>query len=202
MEQLFSTICDHAESAPLILFFLLLVAGLNIPISEDIILITGGAMVSLCAPEIHWRMYFLLFLGCWLSAWECYALGRFFGPKIYNVPWFNHWINPKSVARVHRRIEKYKYLTFFGVRFIPGGIRNTFFMTCGLGKMPFKTFIFRDGMAALLASFVIFHLGYEFASHYHEIIATIERYQKYFIYLTAIVLAVVLIGVTFARREK
>lgn len=201
MEQLFSTICDHAEWAPEILFLLLLIAGLNIPISEDIILITGGAITALCIPEHHLKMYIFIFLGCWMSAWECYAIGRFFGPALYNIKWFNHWINPTTVASVNEKIDKYKYLTFIVIRFIPGGIRNTLFLTCGLGKMPFKTFIFRDGIAAFISSFVIFHLGFEFAAHYDEIIQTVHQYQYYFL-LFWILAIVGLVSVLSFKKNK
>lgn len=197
MEQLFSTICDHAEWAPQILFLLLMIAGLNIPISEDIILITGGAITALCIPEHHLKMFLFLYFGCWMSAWECYALGRFFGPKLYEIPWFNHWINPASVEKLHKTIDYYKYLTFFVIRFIPGGIRNTFFMTCGLGKMPFKTFIFRDGMAVLLSSNVLFYIGYEFADHYHEIVQAVHQYSNYFLLFVLSVIGLVVATLVF-----
>jgi membrane protein DedA with SNARE-associated domain len=132
-----------------------------------------------------------------MSAWECYALGRFFGPKLYEIPWFNHWINPTSVEKLHKTIEYYKYLTFFVIRFVPGGIRNTFFMTCGLGKMPFKTFIFRDGMAVLLSSSVLFHIGYEFADHYHEIVQTIRQYSNYFLLFVLSVIGLIIATLVF-----
>jgi len=200
MESLFSTICDHAIWAPEILFFLLLIAGLNIPISEDILLITGGAITSLCIPDHHIKMFLFAFMGCWMSAWAAYSLGRFFGPKLYEFKWFHRWINPQSVKDIHDKIEHYGLPLFFVIRFIPGGVRNTFFMTCGLGKMPFKYFIIRDGLAALLASTILFHIGYEFAEHYEEIIDVVRRYQIYF--LLAIVSIVTILAVIFFIKQK
>lgn len=196
MEHLFSTICDHAEWAPEILFLLLIIAGFNIPISEDILLITGGAITALCIPEHHLKMFIFIYLGAWMSSWVCYSIGYFLGPAIYNIRWFKRWINPESVDWVHQQIEKHKYLIFFVIRFIPGGVRNTFFMTCGLGKMPFKTFIFRDGLASLLSTAVIFHVGFEFASHYDEIIQTIHKYQYSFLlfWLFAIIAIALVLG--------
>lgn len=201
MESLFSTICENATWAPEILFLLLLIAGLNFPISEDIILITGGAITALCIPEHHFRMYAFVFLGCWMSAWESYALGRFLGPKLYQIKWFNHWINPKIVSDIHEKIEHYGLFTFFVIRFIPGGVRNTFFMTCGLGKMPFKSFIFRDGLAVLFSSSVIFHIGFEFAEHYDEVIKMVQRYQEYFILAILSILAIVA-TVLFIKQKR
>ena len=200
MESLFSTICDNAGWAPEIIFILLLIAGLNIPISEDILLITGGAITSLCIPEHHLKMFLFTFMGCWMSAWVAYGLGRFLGPKLYNIKWFHRWINPKSVSDIHDKIAHYGLPLFFVIRFVPGGVRNTFFMTCGLGKMPFKYFILRDGMAALLASAVIFHIGFEFAEHYHEIIEIVHRYQMYF--LIAIVSIFSLLAAIFFIKHK
>lgn len=202
MEQLFSTICDHAEWAPEILFILLIIAGFNIPISEDILLITGGAIVALCIPEHYLKMFIFVYLGAWMSSWVCYSIGYFFGPAIYNIKWFNRWVNPSSVEWVHQQIEKRKYLTFFVIRFIPGGVRNTFFMTCGLGEMPFKTFIFRDGLAALLSTTVIFNIGYEFASHYDEIIAVVHKYQYKFLFFWVFILASIVLVLKYKTRKE
>ncbi len=200
MENLFSAICDNADWAPEILFLLLLIAGLNIPISEDIILITGGAITALCIPDHHLKMYLFMFFGCWMSAWLGYGIGRYFGPKLYKIKWAQHWINPSNVKFIHDQIDHYGILTFFVIRFIPGGVRNTFFMTCGLGKMPFGAFIFKDGLAALLASGIIFHIGFEFAQHYHEIIEKVQQSQKYFLFFLLTLIAI--LGTVFIIKKR
>lgn len=192
IENLFTYICENADSAYWIIFALLMLAGLNIPISEDILLLTGGALASTCVPEHALKLYIWIYLGCWLSAWEAYWIGRLLGPKLYQIRLFHHIINPSRVERLHYYYEKFGVFTFIVGRFVPGGVRNALFISSGLGKMPFLTFILRDGLACLISSLTIFSLGYKFAENHDVIIATVRKYDLYaimvvaFIFITAI----------------
>lgn len=178
MESLIHFACTHAHSAHWIFFLLLMLAGLNIPISEDIILLTSGVIASICIPEETLHLFCWVFAGCWLSAWEAYAIGRFFGPKIYDIRWFRHIITKERIERLHHYYEKFGVFTFIVGRFIPGGVRNALFMTAGLGKMPFWKFILRDGFACLISSTVIFSLGYSLGQNYHVVLHYFKTYNE------------------------
>ena len=186
MEALLSELCAHAESAHWWFLGMLLLAGLNVPLSEDIILIMAGAVTSTCIPDHAARMLFWLYVGCWFSAWEAYTIGRFLGPKLYDIRWFSHVLNPHRIDRLHHYIEKFGILTFILGRFIPGGVRNALFMTCGLGKMPFLRFIARDGIACLFSTCILFYLGYKAGENAQLIIAYFKKYEL-FIILTLVV---------------
>ena len=136
MESIFNFICLHIHDAYWILFLLLLLAGMNIPISEDLILLTGGALASTCLETSAqvWHLYFWIFLGCWVSAWEAYWLGRLLGPKLYEIKWFSRFITAKRISALHHYYERFGILTFIVGRFVPGGVRNALFMTSGLGR--------------------------------------------------------------------
>jgi len=177
METLISQACAQAHVAHWIFFLLIMIAGLNVPISEDIVLITAGAMASTCIPEHTIRLFTWLFFACWFSAWEAYWLGRLLGPKLYDIKWFSHILTLKRIERLHHYYEKFGFLTFMVGRFIPGGVRNALFMTSGLGKMPFLKFILRDFPACLLSVSCLFYLGYIFGQNYHTIIKFIETYN-------------------------
>ena len=137
MESFVSFACENAHSAHWIFFLLLMLAGLSLPISEDIILLTGGAIASTCIPDETLHLFLWIYAGCWISAWETYWIGRYFGPKLYDIRWFRHIITPERIHRLHHYYEKFGVFTFIIGRFIPGGVRNALFMTAGLGKMPF-----------------------------------------------------------------
>ncbi len=178
MESLYIFVCAHAQEAYWVFFILLLLAGFNIPISEDLILLTGGALASTCLAENQtWNLYVWIFLGCLISGWEAYWLGRLLGPKLYHYRWFSHFITPHRIDKLHHYYEKFGIFTFIVGRFIPGGVRNALFITSGLGKMPFSRFVFRDSIACLISSSTIFYLGYIFGENYKEIANYIHRYE-------------------------
>lgn len=193
METLFSSICDIAHDAHWIFFLLLMLAGLNLPISEDIILLTGGAIASTCIPDHTMRLYIWIYLGCWISAWEVYWIGRLVGPKLYHFKWIKTIITPERVDHLHYYYEKFGVFTFIVGRFIPGGMRNALFLSCGLGKMPFLKFIARDGFASLISTSTLFTIGYKFGEHYDDMIAFVKRYN----FIAFLIVIGILVTATF-----
>jgi membrane-associated protein len=177
MESWLEYMCVHAHIAPFIFFGLLILAGLNIPISEDIILITAGFLASQCMSEHTLFMYFWVFAGSLISAWEVYWIGRLLGPKLYDIKFFNRVVTPTRIDKLGQCYERFGVFTFIFGRFIPGGFRNALFMSSGLSKMPFWKFILRDGIGCLIATSVIFSIGYQFAEHYDLIISTFKKYS-------------------------
>lgn len=201
MESILTFICDNAHDAHWIIFGLLMLAGFNLPISEDVMLLTGGAIASTCIPDHTLRLYIWIYAGCWISAWEAYALGRFLGPKLYNIRWFNRILTPQRIERLHYYYEKFGIFTFIVGRFCPGGVRNALFITSGLGKMPFLTFIARDGFACLISSATLFSLGYAFGEHHDVIFAYFRTYTEVVISIIATIISVC-IAIYYYRKKK
>ncbi|CDZ79511.1 SNARE associated Golgi protein [Candidatus Rubidus massiliensis] len=177
MEQLFQYVCQHAEYAHLIFFGLLLLAGLNVPISEDIILLSGGAIASLCIPDKILFLYLWIYFGVIISGWEAYWLGRILGPKLYDISWLNKFVTPERIGLLHSYYERFGIFTFIIGRFIPGGVRNALILSCGLGKMPFWKFALRDALAAFISTSLIYTLGFKFAENYELIVNYFKRYN-------------------------
>lgn len=196
MESILSFICQHAEHAHYIFFGLLMLAGLNVPISEDLILLSAGAITATCIPEHYTRMLIWLYIGCWVSAWEAYAIGRYLGPKLYDIKWFSHILTRSRIAQLHHYYEKFGIFTFILGRFIPGGVRNTLFMTAGLGKMHFGKFIFRDGIACLISTNVLFYLGFMFGENYKVIVDYLNTYTHF-----VVIVIVSIIGIALAWHK-
>ena len=83
MESINRVYYENVHLAHCMIFFLLLLAGLNVPLSEDLLVLAGGYLAGRHAPESVILWYRFIFAGCWLSAWECYWMGRLLGPKLY-----------------------------------------------------------------------------------------------------------------------
>lgn len=199
MEDFFSYICAHAHHAPWILFSLLLLTGLSIPISEDLILLGGGAIASTCIPEHTTELYIWLFLGSALAAWEAYAIGRFFGPRLYQIRFFKSIVTPHRIEALRSYYAKYGFFTFIVGRFCPGGIRNALFMSSGLTKMPFYLFVFRDSVACLISTMTLFFLGYKFGQHFDLILYYFHRYTHWFLIFAV---GFLVIGGVYVWRRK
>lgn len=198
-ENLFSYICQHAEWAHLVIFGLLLLSGLNVPVSEDLLLLTAGAIVANCIPGHYFFVYAWVFFGSWLSAWEAYGIGRTLGPKLYDIKWFSYVLTPKRIGRLRRFYEQYGLLTFIVGRFMPGGVRNGLFLTSGLGKMPFLRFISRDALACLLYTSVIFYVGFVFGQNFPWLVKTFSHYS---LLLLGVIVIVASLGLIYYNHRK
>lgn len=197
MESLLQFICAHADQAHYIFFGLFLLAGINVPISEDLLLLTGGALVSRCIPEQYIHLYLWMFAGCWISGWEAYWLGRWLGPKLYEIRFFKHVVTKKRIEKLHRYYERFGIWTFIIGRFIPGGVRNALFITSGMGKMPFFLFTFRDFIASLISTNVVFFLGFSFGKHYELMVEYFFKYDK-----AVLILVLIAAAIAFFKLRK
>lgn len=166
----------HAHSAHWIIFVLFLLSGIGLPVSEDSLLILGGVIASTCIPEETMFLFAWLFAGSVLSAWETYWIGRYFGPKLYDIHWFHWLVTPQRIKKLHHYYEKFGVFTFIVGRFCPGGVRNGLFISAGLGKMPFIKFMLRDTFAACISISTIFYLGFYFGTNYGIIMHYLHTY--------------------------
>ncbi|CDR34756.1 DedA family protein [Criblamydia sequanensis] len=199
--ELISNLSFWLPYIPYIFFALLLLAGINIPISEDIILLTGGMIANRYMPEQTYWLYGWLFAGCLISGWEAYGIGRYFGPKLFDYRFSKHIVTPLRVESLGRLFHRFGIFTFLIGRFIPGGVRNALFMSSGLCRMPFSLFLIRDGVACLLSTSVTFSLGYIFAGNYEAIISFFKTYNNIVI-LTILFLIIAFVLYRFIKKKN
>lgn len=164
-ETLLPLIQDHAPHAHWFIFGLLMLAGLNFPISEDLLIIISGVLASTLVPENTWKLFTAVFLGAYLSDWVVYWIGRLWGSHLWKLPWFARLFKPKRLDQIKQYYAKYGILTLLVGRFIPFGVRNCLFATAGLGKMSFTKFLIADGIACFLSNTAVFTIAYFFGKN-------------------------------------
>lgn len=199
MDSIIPFIFEHAQYAHWIVFGALMLAGLNVPISEDLMIIFSAVLAATVVPENVYKLFTAVFLGCYLSDWVCYWIGRHFGPKLWNIKWFAKTFDAKKIDQVHQYYAKYGFLTLLVGRFIPFGVRNGLFLTAGLGKMPFRTFILSDGIACILSNTVLFSLAYTVGKNYAALLAALKTFN---IFLFAAFVVSIIAFIWYKRRKK
>lgn len=147
--------------APWLIFGLLLLAGFNIPISEDGMLFIS-AILAQKNPELTLPLFFAVYLGAYFSDLICFSLGWFLGPKVLKIKFFSNIINADRRIKIHSYYEKYGIITLILGRFIPFGVRNGLFLTAGLGKMNPLKFSLSDLLACTISCVTFFSLYYKF----------------------------------------
>lgn len=198
MDTIIAFIFAHAHHAHWIVFGALMLAGLNVPISEDLMIIFSAVLAATVVPENTYKLFLGVFLGCYLSDWVCYWIGRYFGPKLWNIKWFAKTFERKKVDQIHHYYAQYGFLTLLIGRFIPFGVRNGLFLTAGLGKMPFGKFILSDGIACALSNTVLFTLAYTVGKNYSMLLDALKTFNLFL--FSAFVVSI--IGWFWYKRRK
>jgi membrane protein DedA with SNARE-associated domain len=199
MELIIQFIFEHAQYAHWIVFGALMLAGLNIPVSEDLMIIFSAVLAATVVPENTYKLFACVFLGCYLSDWVCYWIGRQFGPKLWNIRWFAKSFDRAKIDQIHAYYDKYGFLTLLIGRFIPFGVRNALFLTAGLGKMSFRKFILSDGIACLFSNTALFCLAYTVGKNYKILIDSLKTLN---IFLFGAFIVAVIGFIWYKRRKK
>ena len=192
MEELIQLIHTNIHHAHYIIFSALLLAGLNIPVSEDAMIFIS-ALLAIEHPDYLPHLFMAVYLGAYFSDLISYSLGRFIGPKIFEIRFFANMVSPERLSKISAYYQKYGVITLILGRFIPFGVRNALFLTAGLGKMNFIKFALSDLLACTISTISFFTLYF----HYGEsVINYIQQANSIIFVLLIIALS------TFWYRNK
>ncbi len=187
MQQVWAFLNQYVTYAPLLVFILLLLAGLNLPLSEDLIIITS-AFLARSNVELTYNFYIALLAGVIISDHMAYWIGNRIGHGLHK-KYLQKFLSPAKLERVHFYIKKYGIFSFIICRFIPFGVRNTLFISSGIMRMKYGLFALFDGIAAIISVSTLYFLFFRLG-------ASMERpYRILGIVLFVLLLIVVSIGI-------
>ncbi len=154
---------QYAPNAPyLIIVGILLATGFGLPLPEDIPLLIAGYLCGQTSGHPHlWLMIPATMTAIVGSDVMLYYLGRWIGPSIHRHPILKRVVGSRNLARARYAFKKHHGKFVFFARFLPG-IRAPAFFTAGSYHMPFRKFLFWDGLAACLSVPWVILVGYFF----------------------------------------
>jgi membrane protein DedA with SNARE-associated domain len=161
MPNIFAILSQYISFFPLGALICLILAGFNVPISEDLIIITGSLLCqenpSLLVPSLG-AIYAGVIISDFISYWIGIQIrqGAAKNKRIAQV------FSPKILDRLHYYLDKYGIFTFIVCRFIPFGVRNALFVTSGIFGLRLRFFALYDITAALISVNTLFFLVYRF----------------------------------------
>ena len=186
MEELIQLIQANVQYAHFMIFGALLLAGFNIPVSEDAMIFISAILAS-SNPEYLPHLFMGVYLGAYLSDLICFSLGWFLGPKLFQIKFFANMVPQQRIDKIHGFYGKYGIATLLIGRFIPFGVRNGLFLTAGLGKMEPIKFAISDLVACTISTVCFFTLYYHFGE---AVIDTVKEGNKIIFSIAAIAIAV------------
>tara|TARA_R110002111_G_scaffold155713_1_gene222502 strand:- start:17 stop:649 length:633 start_codon:yes stop_codon:yes gene_type:complete len=174
MENLFELVITYQGMAPWIIFTLLILAGMNIPISIDVMIIITALLAANVLPEKAMLLFFIFFFGCYFSAWTAFWIGRLAGHKLKKFKWFSKIFHQERLEKIGAFYEKRGFLTILLGRFVPFGIRNCLFMTAGMSRSSFLKFAIYDFIACFTWTSTFFYFFYTLGKNYEEMVKHVK----------------------------
>jgi len=178
----------------------LFVAGLGVPLPEDIPLIFGGAMAG--AGKINVYIHFAISMTFILIGDTClYFIGRRIGSAAEGTGRLGRLLTPERRAKATVWFDRYgSWAVFFG-RFV-AGIRGAVFLTAGTARFPLPRFILLDFLAALISVPVWIWLGWKFGENWEVVLETAKSAQGWVLGGLAVVAVALLIYFKWWRKRR
>lgn len=198
MDHLVEIISHHAQHAHWYIFIGIILAGFNIPLSADLLVLLSALLAATIIPEHTWLLYFSVLIGCYISAMCAYWFGRLLGSSLNKTKIFSKFLPPARLAKIKVFYEKYGFWTLVVGRFIPFGVRNCVFMSSGMSRLHFGKFILMDAIACLVWVTSCFYLFFTIGQNYE----ILWHYLKAFNLLVFAAFSVTVIGFIWYKRRK
>jgi membrane-associated protein len=155
--QLLSWVASFSYPA---VFVLLLMCGLGLPLSEDLVLLTGGIVAAKGDSSLP-GMMLAAYAGLLAGDSTLFFIGRKLGPRATQHRLFKKILTADRVAWVQAQFHRRGSWMLFLVRFLPG-FRAPTYLVAGMSAVPYRKFIVADGLAAAISAPLLTFLGWKF----------------------------------------
>ena len=199
MPYFYTFLSGYIHYFPFAALICLLLAGFNIPISEDLIIITG-ALLSQDSPSILIFNLIAIYIGVIASDFLTYWIGTKLRKGRSKSNFFSALIPEKAMEKMKNNLDKYGIFTFIVCRFIPFGVRNTLFLTSGFSNLRLRVFALYDIIAAMISINTLFFLAYFLGDSVRKPIK-IAGIVLFVLLLSGVVMLIIRIVVLWKRKK-
>lgn len=156
-------------------FVSLLLSGLGVPISADLVLLSIG-YVAYLGQAPYAVLIPLSILAIMICDTLMFHIGRNFGTRLVAYWPFRKVLTPERIARAEGSFQANGYRMVFAARFMPG-IRTVFMFTSGLLGLRYWKFIAHDFAGALIVMPVTIYSVRWVAGNQAAVLAALKRSQ-------------------------
>jgi membrane protein DedA with SNARE-associated domain len=202
MPDIIAWISQYTEYFPLAAFILLFLAGLNVPVSEDLVIITG-ALICRGDPEVLVPTFAAMYTAIVISDYFPSFLGKLIRKGTVKSRFITSLFPEKKMEKMRHYLEKFGIFTFIAGRFIPFGVRNTLFFSSGFFGLPLRRFALYDIVAARISVTTLFSLVYFFGDKIEKPFQAVGKILFIMVVSTVVFIVIRLVrGVIQQRKEK
>jgi membrane protein DedA with SNARE-associated domain len=181
------------------LFLVLFLAGLGVPIPEEVPILASGILAREGVVR-WWLMLLVCLLGVLTGDGVLYWIGRHWGVRVLSwrpVRWLLTVEREQALMAAYRQ---HGVKIVFTARHVMG-LRAAAFLTAGIARIPFGKFMAVDLAGALVGVPVSFGLAFFFTDQLEQIMAGVHRAERWLV-IAALVAVAAWIAVRAYRRSR
>src|SRR5207248_6634303 len=150
-------------------------AGMGVPISEDLVLLIGGALAAQ-GVTTYWPTLAAGYFGVILGDVLIHHWGNRLGPRAYEHKLVRRVMSQEREEQLRVHFARHGFWTVVVGRHTPG-LRAPIFFLSGASGIGFWKFLIADLLSAAVTVPIVVTLGYYFGEHLDEIRGLIHRVQ-------------------------
>jgi membrane protein DedA with SNARE-associated domain len=198
MAELLSAVLEHGSL--LIVMFALIIAGIGVPVPEDIMLVAAGVLVARGEATFPEALVACI-LGVFIGDTSIFLLARRFGSRLLDKRPFRWVFTEERKLRTLGLFHRYGHVIVFIGRHM-AGLRMPIFAMAGIHGVKLRTFWLFDGLGLLVSAPAMIGIGYMFATHLHRIVHLLRRIEVIIPLVIFIVVGAFLLIARARRRER
>ena len=180
-------------------FLVLVVAGLGVPIPEELVVLAGGVLAH--QGVVRWGLMLpLCVAGVLVGDVTLYWIGRHWGERVLAWRWVRLVLSREREEALKAGYRRHGVKIVLTARHVTG-LRAAAFLTAGIARVPFGRFLSADAAAALFGVSTIFGLAFFFAAQMRQILAGTHRVERWAA-LLALLAVIAWIAVRVYRRSQ
>jgi membrane protein DedA with SNARE-associated domain len=178
---------------------LLVSAGAGAPVSEELILLTSGLLISrgtlnpVATLAVAW-------IGVLAGDSILYQAGNKLGRRALGHPRLKKILGGRLTGWIERHYARHGLLTVLLARQV-AGMRAPAFLMAGISRLPFRRFIAADGAAAMVSVPLMLWLGYHFGTKLPQVLDVLRR-GRWVVLGAATAAAITLLVRWWLRRSR
>ncbi len=181
-------------------FFALLICGLGLPLPEDITLFGAGLLAYYGLVNVH-AMVVLSVWGVLFGDSLTFALGYYYGPKLRKYWPFRRILSDGRFNELKQRFQERGNKVIFAGRFMPG-LRAPIFFTAGTIHLPYRVFLFYNGLATFISVPLIIYAVFYFGDEVERVFKVIRGIEYGILAFILILIALLVVRYIYKKRHQ
>jgi membrane protein DedA with SNARE-associated domain len=159
------------------IFLVLFVAGLGVPLPEEVPILTAGVLAH--GGLVRWWLALpLCVVGVLSGDVVLYWVGRHWGERVLNWRVVRFILTPERERSLIDAYHRHGVKIIFTARHVMG-LRAAAFLTAGIVRIPFPRFLAVDFLASMVGVPISFGLAYFFTDQLEQILADVRRAERW-----------------------